>query len=145
MAINRFANHPFKQGLIAIIYDHFASHIAKRFEIYLEVELYNPDHKLGQNLRNQIKAEQYIAEIHYRHPSGIITYICDIDSWWSKKQCEYALLKFITDKARAGEIGQDWTEADLKNISKDITSGKYETPDEEITKYMSTSAKEVKK
>lgn len=143
--VNRFQNHPFKQAIIAMIYNHFAFKIAKRFEVYLEVELYNPNHEKGQSLRNQIKAEQYIAEVYYRHPSGIITYVCDIYSTWSRKQCEYALLKFITDKARVGEIGKDWIEADLKNISKDITSGKYETPDEEITKYMSTSAKGVKK
>lgn len=147
VTINKYEHHPFKQGLIAIIYSHFAFKIAKRFEVFLEVELYNPNHERGGSLRKQIKDNNFIAEVHYRHDSGLLTYVCDVNSWWTREQCEYALLKFITDKARIGEIGKDWTQHDLKNISSDITSGKYETPDSEIQKGMIDTkvSKEVKK
>jgi hypothetical protein len=133
---NIYQSHPFKDAVRSLIAQHFHPSIASRFEVYFEVEMYNTDAKEAQNLRNQMRDNRFVAEVYYKHKSGISTFICDLYSWWDKKQVEFALLRFITDKARVGEIGRDWTADDKGRISEDVTSGKFETPDSEIAKGM---------
>lgn len=134
--IKQFADHPFKEGIRMILSQHFAPKIVLLFDIYFEVEMYNLDSTRSKNLLNQLKDGKFIAEVYFTNEKGLSIYICDLYSWWPKKQVEYVLLQHITDKARTGQIGRDWTEKDIKNISGEVRSGKYETPDEEITKYM---------
>ncbi len=138
MSAIRIYEHPFKEGVRGILRQHFHDSIAKNFVLFFETEIYNDS---NANIRNQKRDQNFIMEVHYRHPSGLLDYITDVASWWPKKQLEVALLKGITDKARVGVIGRDWTADDAGKISLDVQSGKYETPDSEITKDMSKPKK----
>lgn len=141
MRITKFNNpkfnprHPFKRGIKSILDQHFAPSIADRFDLILEVERYNLDPSRTKGLINQKNDDRFVCEVYYKNPSGLLEYITDVCSWWDRDQVEYVLLKFITDKAKTGAIGKDWDEKDIR-ISQDIKSGKFETPDSEITKDM---------
>lgn len=137
------AEHPFKVGIRSIINDHFAPGIAKNFELILEIEQYVLDPKRTPNLINQKRDEKWVCEVYYRSSSGLLTYICDLASWQSRASCEATFLQHVTDKLKTHAIGSDWQEKDIR-VSQDILSGRHETPDSEITKYMAPK-KEVKK
>ena len=124
--------HPFKKGVRGLLAKHFHDSILKNFEFTLESEVYNDS---NPNIKKQKQDNKLVMEVYYRRPSGLVEYVCDVSSWWSKQQVEVHLLKHITDKARVGLIGMDWTADDKGKISQAIQSGKYETPDSEITKY----------
>ena len=113
--------HPFKEGVRQLLRQHFDESIVKRFSFALEVERFDTP-----NTRNQLKDQRYILEVYYNQPSGLIEFICDLQSWISKEQTEYELLRHITDKVKAGTIGKDWVDKKDK-ISADIKSGKHET------------------
>lgn len=146
MIISQFNNpkyndkHPFKVGLRTILVKHFSLGIVKNFQFILEVEKFKADDKRGKHIKKQIDDQNFICEVYYQKESGIMVYITDIYSWWSKAQCEAALLRFITDKVRTGQIGEGWID-NGGQVSEDVRSGKYETPDAAITKYMSHNAK----
>lgn len=58
---------------------------------------------------------------------------------------EFCLLHYITDKFKTGVIGTDWMEKDGR-ISRDVSSGKFETPDSALLDGMvKTSVKGGKK
>lgn len=137
-------DHPFKLGIRSILSNHFAPSITKNFELYFETEMYNFDPKRSKNVIAQHLDGQYICEVYYKNPSGLLQYITDVCSWWSKAQVEVALLKFITDKYKTGLIGKDWIEKQGK-LSQDVSSGKFETPDSEIQKGMITPKVVIKK
>lgn len=118
--------HPFKVGIMGIINDHLEPRIAINFVLTFENEIYSKD---LLSIYKQNKSDRLVLEVAFRKPSGFFEHICDVYSWENRKQTEYRLLRGITDKIKAGKIGQDWTEKDLK-ISNQIKTGKYETPDE---------------
>lgn len=148
MAIKDYMATQFKTGILGLLSKHFAPSILKNFELILELEHYNKDAQRATNLIRQDKDKMFVLEVYYRHPSGLLSYITDVCSWWTHKQCEYQLLKYITDKARVGEVGKEWGQDDSGRISIDVLSGKFETPEGLVTKDMPKSIKikkEVKK
>jgi len=122
----RLSAHPLKTGIKGILSQHFDDGLVGRFELLFEVEKYNDE---SPNIWKQKKDQNLILEVYYRHPAGLMEYICDIFTWMSKKECEVKLLRYITDKVKAGVIGKDWGVKGNK-FSDDIKSGKYETPNE---------------
>lgn len=136
-------DHPFKMGIRSIIAQHFHPSIAKNFDLIFETEKYVADPTRTKNVVNQLNDNVFVCEVYYSE-SGIAKYICDLISTWSKKQVEYALLKMVTDKLKTGVIGKNWSEKDGV-VSEDVSSGKFETSNTEITKYMAHSAKKGKK
>lgn len=135
-------DHPFKIGIRSILLKHFPPSIVSEFSLIFEAEKYAAGNPMTQNIAKQRMDGMYVCEVYYNE-RGIEKFVCDLNSWWSKRQVEYALLNFITDKLKTGVIGKDWVETKGK-VSKDITSSKFETPDSEITKYMSHNAKPKK-
>jgi hypothetical protein len=115
--------HPFKQGVRRILKQHFPDEIANRFKLVFETESYTDD---VLSIWKQKKTDTLIMQVFYDE-NDLSTYICDIFSWMSPKQSEYKLLRYITDKFKAGEIGKNWV-FQKNSISKDFKSGKYETP-----------------
>lgn len=132
-------NHPFKVGLRTILTKHFSLGIVKNFQFILEVEKFRADDKRGKNITKQLQDDMFVCEVYYTE-NGILKYITDVCSWWSKPQCEAALLRFVTDKVRTGVIGKTWID-NGGQVSEDVRTGRYETPDSEITKYMKPKKK----
>lgn len=126
----RIFTHPLRDGTTQILEKHFAPEIVKRFKMEFEANIFQ-----GQNIKNQILNDKVAMEVYFDE-NGTANYICDVWSWMSPSQVEAHLLKMITDKARTGVIGKNWTSKDGKRISEDVTSGKYETPDKLIRKGM---------
>lgn len=128
--------HPFKEGVRMILKKNFGDEIANSFILTFEAEhisvLDSP------HIFNQVKAGNLIMEVRYKNSDGTHEYICDLHSWFSPSQTEAKLLRFITDKFKAGKI-RDWGEANGR-ISKLAATGKYETPDKIITDAMIKSA-----
>jgi hypothetical protein len=61
---------------------------------------------------------------------GLSEYICDVYPWESKLRTEHHLLRYITDKVKAGKIGKDWVEqtpGGRIGVSNIVLGGKYET------------------
>lgn len=114
----------FRKGVKSIIEEHFAPSIAKKFLLEYEANIYNAD--MNKNIQNQLKDKNFILEVRYVTSPYSTEYICDVCSWWPKKQVEYQLLRYITDKAVKGKIGKDWVEKNGK-ISLDVLSGKHQT------------------
>jgi hypothetical protein len=137
--------HPFKLGIKRILCKHFSPSIVSNFDLIFEVEKYVLDKVRTANLLKQMKDQNFVCEVYYKNPSGLLEFICDLFSWETEGRTEAHLLKMITDKFKTGKIGRDWME-DKGMISKDVTSGKFETPNSEITKYMAHEAmKSIKK
>lgn len=126
---SNFKEHAFKVWVDGIINKHFTPSIAKRFYGVFEVEKY---HKGSTNIARQLKDQKYIMEVYYTNPSGIHQYICDLFSEWPKEYIESQLLRYITDKFKNGEIGQDWQEKDGK-VDQGVLVGTYETKTPVIT------------
>lgn len=80
----------------------------------------------SKHIYNQLQDDKLIMEVYYIE-NGLSVYICDIFSWMDRKQTEYKLLRYITDKFKAGTIGKNWSEG-KGGISLEVTSGKHETP-----------------
>lgn len=119
--------HPFKVAVRNMLEDHFAPDLSRRFVFEYEAKKYNMDN--NQEIRKQVKDENFIMEVWYQQKDGLVSeFICDLYSWETKKQCEARLLRGITDKARVGKIGLDWGEkGGVIGISQDVLSGKHET------------------
>lgn len=118
--------HPFKQGVYDLLRRHFSDKVVKNFSLIFEKEMFNP--KEDKNLWKQLKNNNLVMEVYYKTGYEISEYICDLYGWESKARTEYRLLKYITDKVKAGKIGKDWIqEGDKLGISKDVLSGKFET------------------
>jgi len=117
--------HPFKEGVKALINKHFASEIARNFMLIFEWEKYNP--KISKNTWKQKKDNMPIMEVYYTMDSGLTQYICDLFPWDSKPKTEARLLRYITDKAKIGQLGADWDEMPDGRIGKAVTEGKFET------------------
>lgn len=124
MGINRLERHPFKEAVKTLLGQFFAPSIVKNFDLIFEAEKIS---KLdSKHIRNQITDDKLILEVYYVE-RGFNVYICDLFTWMDRKQTEYKLLRYITDKFKAGQIGKDWIEKD-GGISIEVTSGKFETP-----------------
>lgn len=126
-------NHPFKVGIMSILMQHFAPSITKNFSFILELEKFILDEKRTPNLIRQKNDQNFVCEVYYTNPSGLMEFVCDLYSWETKGRTEAHLLRMITDKYKTGVIGKDWFEKDGQ-LSADVTSGKYETPDSELEK-----------
>lgn len=126
--------HPFKAAIAGLIDHHFDISIAKKFELVFELDKYNLDR--NKSLQKQKQDDNPIMEVHYKLPSGILVYICDLYPWESKPATERRLLKGITDKVKTNQFGDDWEERNDGKISQIVKSGKYETPDELIKEGM---------
>jgi hypothetical protein len=118
-----FEKHAFKEGIKGLLSQHFADSIVNRFSYVLEAEIYNKNNK---NILKQLQDEKYVCEVYYTHKSGIVQYICDVFSDWSKTQTEIHLLRYIEDRVKRGEIGKDWIDSNGK-ISEDVKQGKQMT------------------
>ncbi len=125
--MGRIITHPFREGIIGLLKKHFSDSIVDNFILTFEAETFNT---YSVNIRKQLKDGNLILEVRYRNPDGTTEYICDVYSWETQKRTEHHLLKFITDKVKAGKIGKTWNYDKLgkKIISDDILLGKYETP-----------------
>ena len=127
--MTKILQHPFKMGVMSLIEKHFAPAIARRFLLEFEIDLMAVDASAA--LQRQKKDNNLVLEVRYRQPDGTTEYICDVSSWWSRRQTEAHLLRYITDKVKAMRIGLDWgLDGDKIGVSREITSGKYETNDE---------------
>jgi hypothetical protein len=122
--------HPLRQGVTQILEQHFAPELVKRFKLEFEANMFQ-----GEHMWKQKKDQVLCLEVRYEAPEGT-NFICDVWSYWTKQQTEAHLLRMITDKVRAGEMGKDWEIDNQGRFSMAIASGKYETPDEEIRKGM---------
>jgi hypothetical protein len=111
--------HPFRRGVMKLIESHLGPEIARRFRLIFESQLYTGDLK---EIWGQKKHDQHVLEVHYENADGTLVYITDVASWWSKAYTEYHLLRYITDKVKAGKIGSDWVA-----VSEELKSGKFET------------------
>lgn len=123
--------HPFKDGVRRILRDHFGPQIANKFSLNFEAESFSKDSSI--HIYRQVRDNNLVLEVRYQLPDGTSEFICDLYSWWDRPHTEYALLRFITDKVKSGKIGKDWVVTDNRTVSDDVTSGKYETPDEPST------------
>lgn len=124
--------HPFREGVKELLRKHLAEKIVDRFDFIFETELY--DKWEDKFIWAQEKQDQLILQVFYREITDKdenLEFICDVYSWESKSQTEKRLLRAITDKYKAGQIGLDWIESgSMINVSGEISSGKHETPDE---------------
>lgn len=111
--------HPMRAEIMTILKYHFSDDIVSRFNLTFEGESYNKDQK---NIWKQFKDNFHILEVRYRTGEDTYEYICDISTGMTKKQAEYTLLKYITDKYKEGKIRFD----DYK-FNKEVGEGKYET------------------
>jgi len=128
--MTRIFTHPLREGVKLILEKHFAPEIVDRFKLIFEAQSFQ-----GQNIINQIRDNKVAMEVYY--DTGKSTeYITDVWSDQSHKEVEAHLLRFITDAVKAGKLGSDWVERRDGRLSLDISSGKHQTPDSEITKKM---------
>lgn len=125
--------HPFKQGIYSILKQHFADEIVDRFRLDFEKEIYSTE---SIHIWRQIKDDKLMLEVKYKTGYDTWEYICDLFSDWSKKKCEYVLLKHITDKYVDGKI-----RFDTLRSSKPVQSKEFETHDDIVL----PTTKEVKK
>ena len=122
--MNRLANHPFKTAVRVMLRQYFDDNVIANFDLIFEAEKIA---KLeSKHIFKQLEDDKLIMEVYYNE-NGINVYICDIFSWMDRKQTEYKLLRYITDKFKAGAIGKNWSEG-KGGISLEVTSGKHETP-----------------
>lgn len=119
--------HPFKQGVINLLGQHFAPEIVKNFKLAFESETF--DKKIAQNILNQIRDDKLVMEVYYTTDKSL-EYVCDLFSWETKLNTELRLLRYITDAIRAGKFGSKWLQNNDGRISEGIVSGKHETPEE---------------
>lgn len=118
--------HPFKEGVYSILRQHFDDSIIKNFVLNFETEIFNPRESI--HVWKQKKDNNLVMEVRYRVGEGLTEYICDVVSWESKKRTEAHLLTYITDKVKAGKIGNDWVQVGSKlGVSEVIKSGDLET------------------
>lgn len=118
--------HPFKEGVYSILRQHFDDSIIKNFVLNFETEIFNPRESI--HVWKQKKDNNLVMEVRYRVGKGLTEYICDVVSWESRKRTEAHLLTYITDKVKAGKIGNDWIQVGSKlGVSEIIKSGDLET------------------
>lgn len=117
----KFYTHPLRDGVKLILEKHFAPEIVKKFKLIFEAQAFQ-----GENIFNQINNNNLALEVYYEEKDST-EFVCDIWSSMDKRQAEAHLLRHITDAAKAGKIGKNWTADDKGRISEDVTSGKFET------------------
>jgi hypothetical protein len=121
--------HPFKEGILSILHQHFEDRIVKNFILVFEGQIYNKFS--SKNIWQQLKDDCPVLEVRYKTSDETSEYICDVYPWASKKETEYRLLQYITDKAKTGKIGKDWVEHMGRiGISNVVLSGEYGTKGE---------------
>lgn len=119
--------HPFKQGVMNLLEQHFAPEIASRFKLSFEAETFNP--KASIHVWNQVRDDKMVMEVYY-NTGTTLEYVCDLYSWESKARTESQLLRMITDRVKDGKFGLNWLEDATGRISEIVTSGKLETFDQ---------------
>lgn len=131
IATPKFTQHPFKYAIEGMLHKHFTPNIVKNFRYIFEVELYNKGNK---NIKRQLQDEHFICEVHYVNPTtNISQYICDLASWWTEQECQWVLLRGVSDNIVKGTIGSDWKDKDIK-VSNEVKQGKYTTRKEVLLK-----------
>lgn len=106
MSGTKIYQHPFKEGILSILENHFPSVITKRFVLVFEEQLYNKAEV--KSIWGQSKTGVLTLEVYYKEKDETSEFICEIFSWESKKDAEIKLLQAIRDKLKAGVIGKDW-------------------------------------
>lgn len=121
--MTKIYTHPFRDGIKAMLENHFHPDVVDRFNLILERQLYQDSKEVVDMFHN----DKVILEVHYRNTDDTAEYICDLYGWDSKANTEKRLLTYITDAYKAGRIGKDWIEKGNR-IGKIISEAKYETP-----------------
>lgn len=120
-------SHPFKQGIMGILEQHFATEIVARFNLAFEAETFKKTE--SPHIWRQVKDDKLVLEVYY-NTGATIEYVCDVYSWESRKKTEAHLLRYITDCIKAGKFGQNWEQNSTGRISEVVASGKLETIDD---------------
>lgn len=127
--MSAIALHPFREGIMRIISKHCSPQLSKRFILSFESEVYNKDY--DESLWKAVKDGNMILECRYTKSNGLTEYICDFLITDSPAKCEAKFLRYVTDKVKAGAMGEDWIFFQEKfDVSHDISSGKHETKSE---------------
>lgn len=105
----------FKKGIQGLLDKHFHPSIAKQFVLEYEAKIFNADN--NKSIRAQLRDKNFVLEVRYKNNDITTEFICDVYSWESRERTEAHLLRYITDKYKAGKIGKDWV-TDGKMLSR---------------------------
>lgn len=127
--MSKIITHPFREGVLNLLKQHFSDDIIKNFILTFEAETFNTNYL--EDVWRQKRNNEFVMEIRYRNPDESMEFICDVYSWDTRSYTEHLLLNRISDAFKAGKIGKDWmAQGEKIGINKGIISGMYETPDE---------------